>query len=87
MVMFAGMPLVNKRSLETVAENTPSESGNSDDTHSISSAASSSLADLELGSRAQDCCDPSAILYDTLTPLNSSANNQSIGHGLDFIAP
>lgn len=82
------MPLINKRSLETVAEHTPSEPGNSDDAQSISSAASSSLADFDWGSkRAQDCCDPSAIVYDTLTPLNSSANNQSIGHGLDFIAP
>ena len=82
------MPLINKRSLETVVEHAPSEAGNSDDNQSISSAASSSLADLDLGlSKAQDCCDPSAIVYDTLTPLNSSANNQSIGHGLDFIAP
>lgn len=86
-----------KMSLEPVAEHvaTPlseAESGQLegqlDDARSLLSAPSSSLSDVESAiNLAQDCCDSSAIVYESLAPLNSSANSQSFGHGLDFIAP
>ncbi len=80
------------RSLDTVKESDAagSESGDTDDTFSLNGAASGSLAEFPdwTGDQpAQDCVDTSANIWETLAPLNSSANSQSIGHGLDFIAP
>ena len=96
------MPLIKKRSsLQPVAEDVPTDaatasepdsgrpSGHFDDARSLASIPSSSLSDIEsaINLAQKDCCDTSAIVYDTLASLNSSANNQSFGHGLDFIAP
>lgn len=86
------MPLMQGRSLDTVKESEAagSETGDSEDAFSLGHAASGSLAefpDWTGDQRAQDCVDTSANVWETLAPLTSSANSQSIGHGLDFIAP
>lgn len=91
-VCTAGMPLMKGRSLDTVKESEAagSDSGDTDDTFSLGRAASGSLAefpDWTADNPAQDCVDTSANVWETLAPLTSSANSQSIGHGLDFIAP
>jgi len=65
------MPLMQGRSLDTVKE---------------SEAAGSDSGDTE-DTFSLDCVDTSANVWETLAPLTSSANSQSIGHGLDFIAP
>ena len=91
---IAGMPLMKGRSLDTVKESevAGSEYGDgevSDGGFSLDRANSGDLSefpDWQIG-HAQDCCDTSANIMETLNPLNSSANSQSIGHGLDFIAP
>lgn len=82
------------RSLDTVNESEVAGSeyddgDTSDGEFSLDRADSGDLSefpDWHIG-RAQDCCDTSANIMDTLNPLNTSANSQSIGHGLDFIAP
>jgi len=92
-VCIAGMPLMQGRSLDTVKESEAagSDSGDTEDTFSLGRAASGSLAEFPdwTGDNpaAQDCVDTSANVWETLAPLTSSANSQSIGHGLDFIAP
>ena len=92
-VTFVGMPLMKGRSLDTVNESevAGSESGETEDTSSLNGAGSGSLAEFPDWTfdhpAQQDCVDPSANIWETLIPLTSSANSQSIGHGLDFIAP
>ena len=88
------MPLVQGRSLDTVRESEVAGSeyadgGSSEDGFSLDRADSGDLSefpDWQIG-QAQDCCDTSANIMQTLNTLNTSANSQSIGHGLDFIAP
>ncbi|KAL3151785.1 hypothetical protein ABBQ38_012757 [Trebouxia sp. C0009 RCD-2024] len=90
----SGMPLMTGRSLDTVKESEVAGSeyadgASSDDGFSLDRADSGDLSefpDWQIGP-AQDCCDTSANIMQTLNPLHTSANSQSIGHGLDFIAP
>ena len=92
--VLAGMPLMKGHSLDTVRESEVAgsdydETETSDGEFSLDRAYTEDLSefpDWQIGP-SQDCCDTSANIMETLNPLNSSANSQSIGHGLDFIAP
>ena len=88
-----GMQLMTKGStLDTVQESEPAEAAGSEseehDTNSLQTAASEALTAFpDWQGNSRDCVDTSANVWETLAPLTSSANSQSIGHGLDFIAP